>query len=237
MKLGDPAVARAYGRYLAGKRVVLVGPAPTVEGSGQRDVIESHDVVVRINHALPVPDHLQPDVGCRTDVLYHNLWRASPKARPFPELVALLDGHVHWVCAAHPYLNLDHPFADDIDLFVKDLGGRVPFRVPDSLKYMCTWWDCQTRPNAGVFAIADLLGFDIARLYVTGFTFYTGSQAYHAGYRGNGSGPEHDQDRQRAFVARVLRTDARLVVDEALRQILAESGAASRPASTGGASR
>ncbi len=186
MNLDDPAITEAYGRYLAGKRVALVGPAPTVEGSRQRDLIESCDVVVRINHALPVPAHLQPDVGGRTDVLYHNLWRASPKARPFPELVALLDGHVRWVCAAHPYLNLDHPFADDIDRFVADLAGRVPFRVPSSLKWLCTWWDCGTRPNAGVSAIADLLGFDITRLYVTGFTFYAGPRSYHDGYRGSG---------------------------------------------------
>jgi hypothetical protein len=233
MQIGDPGATRAYGRYLAGKRVVLVGPAPTVEGSGQRDLIESHDVVVRINHALPVPAHLQPDVGCRTDVLYHNLWRASPKARPFPELVALIDGHVQWVCAVHPYVNLDHPFADDIDRFVEDLAGRVPFRVPGSLRWLCTRWDCGTRPNAGVSAIADLLGFDLARLYVTGFTFYTGPRAYHDGYRGNGIGPEHDQDGQRAFIARLLRTDARLAVDDVLSEVLAAAPAAS----TGGERR
>jgi hypothetical protein len=231
--LRDPAVTRAYGRYLAGKRVALVGPAPTIEGSRQRDLIDSHDVVARVNHALPVPAHLQPDVGCRTDVLYHNLWHGSPKAQPFPELVALLDGHVQWVCSAYPYLNLDHPFADQIDRFVKDLAGRVPFRVPSNPRYLRTWWDCRTRPNAGVSAIADLLSFDIARLYLTGFTFYAGAQAYHAGYRGIGSGPFHDQDRQRAFVARTLRTDARLVADEVLGQILARSSPASPRASTG----
>ncbi len=235
MNPGDPAVTRAYARYLAGKRVVLVGPAPTVVGSRQRDLIESHDVVVRVNHALPVPEHLRPDVGSRTDVLYHNLWRASPKALPFRELVALLDGHVHWVCAAHPYLNLDHPFADDIDGFVSDLAGRVPFRVPNSLRYLCTSWDCRTRPNAGVSAIVDLLSFELARLYVTGFTFYAGSQAYHDGYRGSGVGPEHQQDGQRVFVASLGRTDARLAVDAVLDRILADSAATSL--STGDAPR
>ena len=231
--LRDPAVRRAYGRYLAGKRVVLVGPAPSIEGSRQHDLIESHDVVARVNHALPVPAHLQPDVGCRTDVLYHNLWRGSPKARPFLELVGLLDGHVQWACAAYPYLNLDHRFAEDIDRFVKDLSGRVPFRVPGNLRYLRTWWECRTRPNAGVSAIADLLSFDIARLYITGFTFYAGPQAYHAGYLGAGSGPVHDQGRQQAFIARMLRTDSRLVADAVLGQILAGSSPTSPAVSTG----
>jgi len=235
--LRDPAVRRAYGRYLAGKRVVLVGPAPSIEGSRQRDLIESHDVVARVNHALPVPAHLRPDVGCRTDVLYHNLWRGDPRALPFPELVSLLEGHVQWVCAAYPYLNLDHPFADDIDRFVTDLAGRVPFHVPSNRRYLRTWWDCRTRPNAGISAIADLLSFDIARLYLTGFTFYAGSQAYHAGYRGSGRGSEtiHDQGRQREFVARTLRTDGRLVADAVLGQILAVSSPTFPPASTGDA--
>jgi hypothetical protein len=127
---------------------------------------------------------------------------------------------VQWVCAAHPYVNLDHPFADDIDRFVADLAGRVPFRVPSSLRYLCASWDCGTRPNAGVSAIVDLLSFGLARLYVTGFTFYTGPQTYHEDYRGSGVGPEHRQDGQRAFVAHILRTDGRLTVDAALGRIL-----------------
>lgn len=231
--LQAPAVTRAYGRYLAGKRVALVGPASTIEGSRQHDLIESHDVVVRLNHALPVPAHLEPDVGCRTDVLYHNLWSGSPKARPFPELVALLDGHVQWVCSTYPYLNLEHRWTDDIDRFVKALSGRVPFRVPRNLRYLRTWWECRTQPNAGVSAIADLLSFDIARLYITGFTFYAGSQPYHAGYRGVGVTPIHDQDRQRAFVARLLQADSRLVADAVLRQILAGPSPSAPAVSTG----
>jgi len=60
-----------YKEYLKGKRVVIVGPAPSIVGSDQRDLIDSYDVVVRLNRALPVPEHLKKDVGTRTDVLYN----------------------------------------------------------------------------------------------------------------------------------------------------------------------
>jgi hypothetical protein len=210
----NPAVVRAYGRYLAGKSVALVGPAPMIEGSRQAGLIESHDVVVRLNHALPVPPHLEPDVGRRTDVLYSNLVQTTPQASTLDELATLVAGRVQWVCAAYPYLNLDRNFADDIDRFVDALGGRVPFYVPSSWRYLGTCARVRTRPNAGVSAIVDLLSFDIARLYVTGFTFYGGgAQDYHAGYRGRGvAGSTHDQERQRAFVVRTLQRDARLTV-------------------------
>jgi hypothetical protein len=224
-RLPDPAVELAYARYLARKRVVLVGPAPSIEGSRQRDLIESHDVVVRINHALPIPRHLQDDVGRRTDVLYHNLWHANPRGLPLPQLVELLDGCVQWVSAAYPYSNLDHAFATDIDLFVAQLRGRVPLHVPDTARYLSTWRDIGTRPNAGVSAIADLLSFDIARLYITGFTFYGGSRVYHTGYQGSaqGIGTIHDQGRQREYIARTLQSDGRLAVDRVLEEILAVS--------------
>ncbi|MCZ6836757.1 MAG: glycosyltransferase family 29 protein [Planctomycetota bacterium] len=218
--LPDRHVTNSYGRFLKGKRVALVGPAPTIEGSGQADHIESHDVIVRLNHALPVLPELQMDVGQRTDVLYHNLWRDHPKACPFPELFDRLEREVQWVCAVHPHLDLDHPYGRDIDCFVEDLAGRVPFHVPGAIGSLKLHRKLCTRPNAGVCAIVDLLGFKLRSLYITGFTFYEGSRNYHVGYVGNGTGDFHDQDRQRAFITRTIHRDPRVRVDEPLRKIL-----------------
>ena len=40
--------------YLEGKRVAYVGPAPYMKGLGQGELIDSYDVVVRIQHGIPM---------------------------------------------------------------------------------------------------------------------------------------------------------------------------------------
>ena len=92
----------AYKTYLTGKNVVLVGPASTLRGRpGMGYFIDSHDVVVRLNHAWPLPDALKPDIGSRIDVIYHNL---NPlNQRIFRRHVVQMhkDG-VRWMVSSHP---------------------------------------------------------------------------------------------------------------------------------------
>jgi hypothetical protein len=55
---------------LEGKRVAVVGRAASLRGSGEGALIDSFDVVVRVN-SLPPPDpNLWEDLGKRTDLLY-----------------------------------------------------------------------------------------------------------------------------------------------------------------------
>ena len=47
-----------YKNFLKGKKVCLVGPSATIKNLSQKNKIDSYDVVVRINKALPVHDNL-----------------------------------------------------------------------------------------------------------------------------------------------------------------------------------
>lgn len=60
--------------YPEGRRMVLVGNAPSLRGQKLGDWIDSHDIVVRFN-ACPVKGY-QDDVGSRTSILVTN---------PYPE--------------------------------------------------------------------------------------------------------------------------------------------------------
>lgn len=51
--------------YLKDKRVAFVGPAPYMKGLGQGKLIDSYDVVVRIQHGIPNEE----DYGTRTDII------------------------------------------------------------------------------------------------------------------------------------------------------------------------
>ena len=73
----DARLIYPYGRFseqeylapLAGKRVIIVGPAGYLKDKGLGEWIDLFDVVVGVNHAYPIK--YPADYGTRTDILYH----------------------------------------------------------------------------------------------------------------------------------------------------------------------
>jgi hypothetical protein len=223
----------AYARYLTGKTVAIVGPAPSLEGSGQGSLIESHDVVVRINRGYRIPAELIPDIGQRTDILYHSCWFGEKFLADRKQWIDAIGSEVAWICTAYPRQELDHPYAADIAAFEIDLADRIPLRTMPLQRHLRLVEAIETRPNSGLAAIDDLLSFDVAAVYLTGFTFYRGEKPYRQGYTGEADialvDPArartfhaiHDQDRQCQFLAALWHTDSRLTVDTSLAEILA----------------
>jgi len=221
-------VCAVYADYLRGKRVVIVGPAPSMDSSAQHDVIESFDVVVRVNEALPIAEVIKPDVGARTDILYHCM--LEKRGRDF---AALVDSwNLKFLCSAFP--NTRWYVKQNLDFLKR--GVSCPYRILP----LPTWKKLfkklkSTTPNTGTTAIYDLLDHDIKELYVTGFTFYKGG--YSQGYKGGDVDRdrdktrqvelpeiEHDQVAQLQLMQKIWRSDSRVSVDETLESIL-ESGA------------
>lgn len=54
-----------------GKTVAVVGRAGSIIGTGNGPAIDAADVVIRINWVLPLEADQAPDVGTRTDLVYH----------------------------------------------------------------------------------------------------------------------------------------------------------------------
>lgn len=223
-----PSISRGeqeYSDYLTGRRVALVGPAPTVIGSGLGKQIDSYDRVVRLNHALPIPPDLMADVGKRTDILYHNLWQDHPKAPSFEQLVPILVESVQWMCGASPYVHLKINHAKNIDDFTKVLGDQLSFRTVDTRKYLALGWRLRCTPNAGISAIQDLLSFDIEELYIVGFTFFQTKKPHYDGYLGMpGSSKVHNQNTQMEQLRRWCRNDERIHLEDSVHQILFPHG-------------
>ena len=66
-------------RLVENKRVIILGPAPYLVGSGAAKEIDDYDVVCRVNDIIP-PLSLRPDYGNRTDIMFHNFgtpWMAG----------------------------------------------------------------------------------------------------------------------------------------------------------------
>lgn len=225
-------MSTAYAEYLRGKRVVLVGPSVTLAGSGQGALIDSHDVVVRVNRYTLADEAVRADVGSRTDALYHVLYSANHER----DL-----GWVHtneeiaqWRADGVQYLVTRHAANNDRIRRMGHLLGDLPLVLMDRQVREGVERACRTNPNTGILAIAHLLSLPIASLHVTGFDFY--AAGYYGGYvgftdaqaaRGGGDGVGrpawgqtnsksivHEQSGQKAYLVDLYRRDARLTFGE-----------------------
>lgn len=205
--------------FVAGKRIALVGPASTLEGQRMGAFIDSHDIVVRLNHAWPLPDAYKEDIGSRTDVIYHNM-NFSDQKMTRKEVVRMHRDGVKWMVSTHPAS--EARFRHRLRKFRKINDGLLEFRaLPGSLK--AKMQRSVRHPNAGIMAIEDLLRFPIERLYVTGFSFYTTGYLNYPNYKPSYAVKavrHHNQKQNKAYLRRILAREPRLEVDPFIARLL-----------------
>jgi len=217
-------ISNEYTNLLKGKRVAVVGPAPHIRGTKQRELIDSYDIVVRINKALPIPANLVEDVGTKTDILYNclNPWEECGGA--YNVDMWKKEGAQWVVC---PYPPIPPHFSKDIKNFMEYNKNRVPFRYFPIGPYQELEKTLGTRPNSGYLAIIDLLMHDIEELYITGFSFFKGG--YLPEYRQKNEqqvmefmakGCGHKQTPQIEHFKSIMRKDSRIKVDKFLEDML-----------------
>jgi cyclopropane fatty-acyl-phospholipid synthase-like methyltransferase len=62
---------KEFFKYVNNKKVIIVGPAKYLDGSGMGEFIDSYDIIVRLNNSYPIKKESFVDLGSRTDVLFH----------------------------------------------------------------------------------------------------------------------------------------------------------------------
>lgn len=211
-----------YREYLSGKKVCIVGPAPGIVGSGQKDIIDSYDVVVRMNRSIPIPVERISDVGSRTDIYYHCMSTDPMNGGPID--FQYLQNNIKFISSPYPKIA---PFDRDIIMFNQMNQDRLKFHIIDEKMFLEFSNKMDTRPNTGISAIIDLLSFDITELYITGFTFFKGG--YDKTYRDQteeqvmnhmGRYNVHKIEPQIEYLRELFISDKRLVGDEKLMEIL-----------------
>lgn len=208
-----------FSEYVNGKSVAIVAPGAYLMGSKQRELIESHDLVARINRGFPVPPAMIEDIGERCDILYHLLAVGmAANEKDFSPCV----GKVGFIISTH------HQGEPRIARFKQVNRGRVPFEcVPFSMLQKVKL-KVRKAPNAGVVAVSHLLSQPIRSLYLTGFSFY--QDGYYAGYGGHPKGafkggqPGHDQNSAKACMKQLLASaTVPITTDATMAQILERS--------------
>ena len=209
--------------YLSHKRVVIVGPSDHILTMQQRDLIESYDVVVRLNKAIPVPKHLSECLGERTDIIMTGL---HPKHCISWEIDLWLKLHIEWIVSPFPHIK---PFKGIIKRFRKFNKGRIKFECRETAGYIDFTKCLGTRPNTGFAAISHLLSYNINELYITGMTFF--QTKYISEYSNisweevveNSDRKSHKQAPQITAFFELLRTDNRIKTDEYLGNMFKEN--------------
>ncbi len=173
-----------YYKYLKGKRVILVGPAGYLKGSGQGEWIDSFDVVVRMNLSCPVAEELKQDIGSRTDVLYHTLIgdrhvRANPEVFHYhtqDDFQAWRDDGVRWLVLRHPYNHAR------VQRYTSLWHGVFDWVTMIGYKMRSVESQIGTLPNMGTMAIWHILQSKCEYLHVVGCDYHT--SGYYPTYGG-----------------------------------------------------
>jgi len=228
--------AERYSDFLKNKKICLVGPSPHLIGSKSRDLIESFDLIVRLNVALPVPVERYDDIGKRTDILYNCLSEHIDNGGKID--FKYWSENIQWLASPYPKHGV---FKKQMEIFEnKNAKTEYPLKAHfiDTNFYIQLERDLGCRPNSGFAAIMDLLNHDIEELYVTGITFFQGGydpkyrpkiegvvvkDAKHSEILVNNRMNKHGNHRQKPqieYMKKVFVTNNKLKGDEQFTKIL-----------------
>lgn len=212
---------RGLARLVGGKRVCVVGPS---RGALRNPpgLIESYDVVVRLNFTWPVRTEWREQMGTRCDVLYHccnhvgdvrtildapgfaetKFVRLAYNMAQYPRFLAWVEAH-----------NLPHEdFVHSYEMpYLQRHGEHLTKAI-----------------NTGFFAICELLECAVAEIYVTGITFncedvfdgYAGLATTIREREGLELDKLHSADELFEIFKRLLAADDRIRIDATLADII-----------------
>jgi hypothetical protein len=227
-------------KLLQGKRVAIVGPSPHLIGTNMGHIIDSYDLVCRVNEVHPTG--YEKDYGNRTDIVFHNCGAAFIDY--FGEQIqnkSIISKYLKFViCPSVKSVGTDNDWPswpDDrqsevVDNFRKINIFNTPFSWIGLKNYRKVYNLFGTEPNAGQTSIIMLLEHSVEQLLITGFSFYQQGdmpeQSHRPGHtqRGRENTPcgnsSHRQDPQiQAFTQKTLKEYGnKIVIDSKLNSIL-----------------
>ena len=176
-KLYDTVIInKKYNNFLKNKSIIVVAPAgytTNEENKNQGEFIDSHDLVVRVNGGWKISPENQKYLGKRTDIRYHCMMEHDNNGGAY-NIEGMKKHGVKWLASTFPK-NLDYFYRDILDFEKQNSLTKTPINfhhISDLRYYLEIHTTLNTRMNAGVAAVVDLLCYDIKSLHIKGFTFF-----------------------------------------------------------------
>jgi hypothetical protein len=152
---------------LKGKTVALVGPSSSLIGSKLGSKIDSYDIVIRVNKGIPIPKHLEEDLGIRCDILCTNLDGDPISSGDItPELWSKI-GVNHVFC--HLPKNVCGPQMIDHANKIKD---HINISFNEDWIYDNITTRLKSSPHTGFSSLIYILSSELSELYLVGYSFY-----------------------------------------------------------------
>lgn len=212
----------AFNQYIESKSIAVVGPASYVTKFKNKELIESYDLVMRFNAALPVHGDMIDYIGNRTDILCNGLDGNPVSCGAYDSRNWKRCG-VKWVfCPYYPKLDFQKKCAEN---FLKHNNNILDTHFTDFSSFDIVNSKMKTRPNTGLLGIMYLLNNHVKDIYLTGFSFGVGGYTHHKGYKdslkGNRESNLHNQAEQFSyFKEQFLIHKENIKVDSHLNDIL-----------------
>jgi len=170
-----------YYNFLYDKKIALVGPSNNTLDTNQGNLIDSYDLVIRLNKTFEIPLNIQKDVGRRVDVLYNSMNISDyPKENDLTQkrIYNLKNNGCKYISCPYPFI---YPFENDILRFLDNNQNKIPYHIINLNLYKYLVNSIKGRPYTGTCAIMDLISFPIKELYITGIDCYISK--YYKEYR------------------------------------------------------
>lgn len=206
------------GRLIAGRSVIIVGPAAGVEVELRDFQIDDYDVVVRMNRGVHLAVDPANGVGTRTDILFHNFKEKGERSAGRLSEALLLEQNVKVVLYTHTGHNYV-PYIVRAMIRFWRTGSAAEFRLVDPDLYTSVSTAVgRFAPLTGTVALALIVACRPKRLGVVGFSFF--QTQYHKAYHGTlrsdmapldwaRGGGSHEPTQDRDFIRSLLSSAAR----------------------------
>lgn len=182
--------ANEFEKLVKGKKVALVGPSPHLTHQGLGSLIDSYDVICRVNEILPIG--LEKDYGSRSNILFYgcnknniiNFRKTMTKLKA--ESSNSLENLQFFMASQRRYDSVNL-FA--MEEFLKTIYENAPHMTVGLVSLYCwSFWQrwVGTHPNTGILALLMLADAKPRELFLTGFSFYAQGlnphQRHHSAY-------------------------------------------------------
>lgn len=228
---------KEYTKFLNNKRVVLVGPSWHIKQKKQGKLIDSYDVVVRMNLGYRIPDKLISCMGKKMDVLYSSLNNYYIKNKYFTKkIVKELSLQIKWFCLTHSFMHK----SSTVNLQKMNKNINIPIYEVDKKYYKILFDKTNKKLSCGIITIFDLLQHNIKELYITGITFYDTKiigkrRIYYSHYHKDdmrySSRPfgSHNMNAELKILKKFYKQDKRITCDDILMKIMKQGRVAVAP--------
>ena len=217
----EAKISKKFNDYLKGKKVVIVGPSPYLVGKKRGELIDSFDVVIRMNKGWKITPDRVKDYGSKTDIRWHCMMEHPDNGGDFA-IDDMLDYGVEWLASQFPR-NLDYFHYDNIKFEQKN-NNKIKFHCfADLIYFLNIHRALETRPNVAPTAIFELINYDIENVHLMGVTFFKDGwdKGYKEGeYKKERALEGHAQEAQIHLLKLILENEPKFTMDKEIETLI-----------------